>query len=201
MTVAGPSQSGKTHFVSSVIRFINNLVHPVPSRIIYCYSICQDSFKNLMLENKNVEFKNGIYDEDVIENCVIILDDLMTDCIDNKEIVRLFTVGSHHRNASVIFLTQNIFEKGKYARAISLNSHYLVLFNNRRDLSQVMHLGRQLYPGETGFFTEVFNDAISSQPYGYLIIDLMPKTDDSIRLRSYNFDTNDIFVFKKNLFQ
>jgi len=56
----------------------------------------------------------------------------MSQVVDDKNILNLFTVGSHHRKNSVIFLTQNIYEKGKYARTISLNTHYFILFKNRR---------------------------------------------------------------------
>jgi len=47
----------------------------------------------------------------------------------------MFTKISHHRNVSVVYLTQNVFDKNKYARTISLNAHYLVLIKNPRDAS------------------------------------------------------------------
>ncbi len=57
----------------------------------------------------NIEFIKGLPNIDEISNCLLILDDLGQDCNDNKEIVLLFTVGSYHRNISVISLTNNIF--------------------------------------------------------------------------------------------
>lgn len=196
MTVAGPSQSGKTHFVYNVLKLKEQLIDPIPDKIIYCYSVWQPLFNELTLQVPNIEFINGIPELEQIVNSIIIIDDLMTECIDNKEVVHLFTVGSHHKNASVIFLTQNVYEKGKYARAISLNSHYIVLFNNRRDISQIMHLGRQLYPGDSGFFKEIYNDAIS-KPYGHLILDLMPKANNQFRIRSLDFNNNSVFIYNK----
>ena len=130
MTVAGPSQSGKTHFVTNLLLNFQNLITPVPEKIIYCYTSWQDKFDFLTSKIDIVEFKQGITDLDNIDNCLIVLDDLMTEVVDTEDIVKIFTVGSHHRNASVIFLTQNIYEKGKYSRAINLNSHYLVIFKN-----------------------------------------------------------------------
>ncbi|GFS65520.1 uncharacterized protein TNCV_2469071 [Trichonephila clavipes] len=73
--------------------------------------------------------------------------------------------------------------KRKEIREISLNAHYLVLFKNRRDQSQITHLGRQLYPRKVKFFQECYTDA-SSKPYGYLLIDLKPETDESLRVRT-----------------
>ncbi|GFV60524.1 uncharacterized protein TNCV_3471591 [Trichonephila clavipes] len=55
---------------------------------------------------------------------------------------------------------------------------------NRRDKSQITHLGRQLYPRKVKFFQECYADA-TSKPYGYLLIDLKPETDESLRVHSY----------------
>jgi hypothetical protein len=129
----------------------------------------------MLVEISKIEFIKGLPTvSEQLNNCLIIIDDLMTECIDNKEIVHLFTVGSHHRDISVIFLTQNINEKGKYARSISLNSHYFILINNRRDKGQIQYLGRQLFPGDQNFFMEVYEDSISKE-HGHKIIDLKPK--------------------------
>ena len=43
-------------------------------------------------------------------------------------------------------MTQNVFDKNKYARTISLNTHCLVLFKNTRDANQFDMLSRQMYP-------------------------------------------------------
>ena len=69
----------------------------------------------------------------------------MSECINNEEIMNLFTVGTHHINTSVFFLTQNIFSKGKYSRDISLNTNYMILFKNPRDQQQFQILARQIY--------------------------------------------------------
>jgi hypothetical protein len=197
MTVAGPSQSGKTKFVYDLLFDIENLINPLPKKIIYCYSTWQPVFDELKEKIPIIEFSQGLADLDEIEDTLVIIDDLMTQCVNNKDVVHLFTVGSHHRNNSVIFLTQNIFEQGKYARSISLNSHYLVIFNNLRDKCQINCLARQLYPGETRFFNEVFHDAISCRAYGHLIIDIMPNSINDLRLRSFNFKDNKTFCYVK----
>ena len=199
MTVAGPSKSGKTFFVSNILRNINNLIHPLPFKILYSYSEWQPMFDDLKSKIHNIVFIHGIPEMDEIDNCLMILDDLSSSCIESKEIVHLFTVGSHHRNTSVILFTQNIFEQGKYARSISLNSNYLVIFNNLRDKRQINHLGSQLYPKENYFINEVLQDAFKSQPRGYLIIDLLPDSKDDIRLRSIDFVNKRVYVYIKSL--
>ena len=91
----------------------------------------------MLLDIEDIEFIKGIPDIEKVQDSIIVMDDLMLEVIENKDILKLFTIGSHHKNISVIFLTQNVFEKGKYARSISLNSHYLILIQNRSDKSQI----------------------------------------------------------------
>ena len=56
---------------------------------------------------------------------LIVLDDLLNE-IYTKHVCDLFTKVSHHRNISVLLLTQNIFHQGTNCRDISLNAKYLV---------------------------------------------------------------------------
>jgi len=71
---------------------------------------------------------------------LVVIDDLMQELSNDQRITSLFTKGCHHRNLSVIFISQNIFHRGKELRNMSLNCHYLVLFfKSPRDSSQVNH--------------------------------------------------------------
>ena len=49
-----------------------------------------------------------------------------------------------------------------------------------------MTLARQLYPENQRYFIEAYNDACNI-PYGYLLVDLAPDTDDKVRLRTNVF--------------
>ena len=171
---------------------------PSPQKIIYCYSLYQPLFDYLKTKITNISFIKGLPNLDEISNCLLVLDDLGQDCIDNKDIVQLFTVGSHHRYISVILLTHNIFEKGKYMRTISLNCSYLIIFNNLRDKKQIKFLGTHLFPGESKFFEEILTDIFNNQERGYLIIDLLPETIKELRLRTIDFKNNTIYVYVKN---
>ena len=114
------------------------------------------------------------------------LDDLMQECGKDPQITKLFTQGSHHRNLSVIYIVQNLFHQSKESRTISLNCHYIVLFKNPRDRSQIVHLAKQMYPGQTKFMVEAYADA-TSLPHSYLFIDLKPHCPEEHRLRSCIF--------------
>ena len=120
------------------------------------------------------------------------MDDLMTSTDDRVE--DIYTKISHHRNLSIVYLTQNIFYKIKQTRTLSLNSHYIFLFKNARDATQVANLARQMYPGKSAFMIEAFKNATSA-PYGYLLIDFKQETDDKLRLRTGIFPGDVQYVF------
>ena len=83
-------------------------------------------------------------------------------------------------------------------RTISLNCSYLIIFNNLRDRKQIKFLGSQLFPGETKFFEEILNDAFKTQERGFLIVDLLPDTINELRLRTFDFKNNKVYVYLKN---
>ena len=95
----------------------------------------------------------------------------------------LFTRDSHHRNLRVIYIVQNLLHQGKGNRSMNLNSHYLVLFKNPQDKLQILTLARQMYPGQTDFFLNQYEEAVK-RPFGYLLIDLKTTTQDNCRLRT-----------------
>jgi hypothetical protein len=190
--VVGPTQSGKTQFVLRMIKHCVNFVTPPPERIVWCFGCYQNDFGKL---SENVEFVEGIPNADLLDGVkrtLIIIDDLMSET--NDRVTHLFTKGSHHKNASVVYISQNLFHKGKENRDISLNTHYLVLFKNPRDSAQISHLGRQIFPERVKYFRESFADA-TSKSYGYLLVDLKPTTPDELRLRTDIFPNENAYVY------
>ena len=116
-------------------------------------------------------------------------DDQMVYASKDKRFVNLFTFGSHHRNPSVIYIVQNLFHQEKGSRSISLNSLFLVLFKNPRDKLQFLILAKQMYPGQTDFFLNQFEEVVKG-PFGYVLIYLKTTTQDNYRLRK-NFPPSD----------
>lgn len=183
MMVCGPSGCGKSTFI---INLINNqhLVSKKFDRIIWCFAE-----KNAVPSIDNVEFIEGIpenLETNDMESTLIILDDLMLESC-NRKVCELFTKGSHHRNLSVILVTQNIFHKGAFSRDISLNSKYIVMFKNSRDKLQFQCLARQIYPENFRALVDVYNKC-TQQAHGYLLIDLTQEIHNALRFRTDIFN-------------
>jgi hypothetical protein len=129
--IGGATGSGKSTFC---IRFLQKLdklcTEPhFSGGIIWCYSE-QSAVPRQQLDalKKNVHIRKGVPEN--FENaqgkpCLFILDDLLNEAY-SRVVCDLFTKGSHHRNLSVILITQNFFHQAPHCRDISLNAKYLV---------------------------------------------------------------------------
>ena len=190
IVISGPSGSGKTVFVRRLL--LSKMVLPFPTRIVIMYGEWQKEYETLQEQLPNIEFikgplPDGFHEQfNPNEKNILILDDQMGEIENSKELVNLFTQGSHHRNLTVVLLLQNFFQKGKSIRSATLNAKYIVLFKNLRDKLQASVLGRQMYPSKGGAFIEALEDATKA-PFGYLVIDLLPETQEEYRLRTNIF--------------
>ena len=119
---------------------------------------------------------------------LIVIDDLMRDATNSKDVCELFVEGSHHRNISVACILQNGFSKGKENRTMSINTQYIVLFKNPRDQIGLATLARQMYPSHPKKFIIKYTLA-TQRPYGYLFIDLKQNNPDEDRLKTDIFDS------------
>jgi len=108
--VSGPTGCGKTAWVLRLIDNMHEMIEPVPRRIWYYYGEYEHAFNNYVL----VHFEEGLpqlSDEvfDGSEPSMIVIDDQMSDI--NRVVANIFTKMSHHRNISILHLTQNISQK------------------------------------------------------------------------------------------
>ena len=101
---------------------------------------------------------------------ILVLDYQMAVASSSKSVADLFTKGSHHRNLTVIYLVQNVYNQGNSQRTILLNSHYSVVFRNGRDASQFRTMAYQICPRDGQWLEDTFTNA-TSEPYGYLVLD------------------------------
>jgi hypothetical protein len=195
MIVAGPTGSGKTVFVNNIIDSPSCVdVQGGFKDIVWCYSEMGSVENN---QRAGVTYNQGLPDDDMFDGTtpnLLVLDDLMHES--SEKVAKLFTKVSHHRNVSVIFITQNLFHQNKHAREMTLNSHYLVVFKNPRDKSQIGYLARQLNPENPRYVMEAYRMA-TEKPHGYLLIDLKQSTEENMRYKSDVFaDYPSVYVKK-----
>ena len=186
--IAGPTGSGKTFWTNKLLK--NQMFTEPVSSVLYCYGVYQTYYDKM--EIPNLELHEGLPSLDKVQSLndgkfhVIVLDDLMEYIVKSVETQNLFTKYCHHYNITAIFLTQNVFAQGPCSRTISINTHILVLFANKRDESQAMNLGKQLYPSNSKVFMEAYEDATSTV-HGYLVIDCDPTSPQDLKLRTHIF--------------
>ena len=77
---------------------------------------------------------------------LLVLDDLMAEGGEAKELLDLFTKHPHHQNITIIYLCQDMFPPGKYTKSISRNAHYIIAFKNPRDQLGMKNLLLQAFP-------------------------------------------------------
>ncbi len=200
-SIFGCTGSGKTFFVYRFLSNIDNIFEngEAPQKIVFCYSVFQKLYERIKQEIPRVEFFQGLptsEDLEVFESAhtLLILDDLGEQLINDLNTCLLFTQGCHHRGFSVMRISQNIFEQGKFARSIAINSSYIVLLKSPRDVKQIKVLGSQIFDSEAKRLIEAYEDSTSTE-FGYLILDLLPFTDKNLRMRTNVFPGEDMIIY------
>ena len=179
------TKCGKTNWAVNFVNNAKTLIEPSPEKIYWAYGEWQDGYKDLPSDVILIE---GVPDSEVFKadkdvSKLLICDDLMRN-YKKEDLCELFCQGSHHWNLSVMHIVQNLFYNN--LRNARINSHYLILMKNPSDRLQLLTLARQIFPTKQKFLSEAYDDACA-EPYGYLLLDLEPSTDDSLRLRTCIF--------------
>ena len=194
----GASGSGKSTFLLKLIAQAEELMEPKPKSVLYAFGEMSPIVP--LLQKAGVSVYAGVPPDEVIQKMpkplLLILDDLLL-AIDEKSLSEIFIKRSHHQNFGVIFVTQSAFErKLKTARQ---NSQYLILMRSPNSALSVRNIGAQLFPKQLDYFMDSYKQA-TSQPYGYLVIDMHASSPPSLRLRTQIFkeDEEKIIYLPKN---
>ena len=134
-------------------------------------------------EIENLEFVRGVSFEfiDSLKNngtkYLLTFDDSCEEICNSKAFVDIATAG-RPRGLSIIYIKHNLFHQSKLGRDVELQNTHIVLFKSPRDAMQVTTLSTQLRLGSE--LVDWYRDATSA-PFGHLLIDLSPRTDDRLR--------------------
>ena len=184
MMIAGGSGCGKTTLTADIVENIDVYSDVRPERICLIYSEMQPIYDVIAQKAPcPVDMVRGLTaDFDPPPRSLLVIDDLQGSG-DKEAIRQIFTVKSHHKSVSVVYIVQNLFDRDPKHRTISLNAHYIVLFRNPRDMSQIVHLAKQMFPANPKVMTDAYKNA-TRRPHSYLLVDLKQDTPDWGRLRS-----------------
>ena len=198
MLLTGVSGSGKSFLTAQIIRARNEIYTQPVEKVLFCYKAYQSIYESLERElGEEIVFYQGLPSLDYItkftansatqsgRQTLLIFDDLQGVSVDSKLMSEIAQVYSHHRNASVILLMQNLYSQGRFSRDISLNAHYIVVFRNIRDKAQLAYLSRQIFPGNGALIPQILDDIAKRHRYPYVLIDLSPYTqNEDYRIRT-----------------
>ena len=151
----------------------------------------------------NITFNEGLPTKNELETWhlgepkekVLVIDDLMTENAQSKDVVNIYCKYAHHLNFFCLLICQNAFCPGREFRTISLNTHYFFLFKNARHELQIQTLGRQIYSYKLKYFMDAYRKATESK-YGYLLVDLSPHSDSKYKLRSMILPSQLMIVYQ-----
>lgn len=201
--VIGNTGIGKTFFTRKLLENADGMFTQKVQKIIYFHgSTFQPIFKEMEKNISNIHFYEGLPAEEkeflsliaTEGHKICVFDDLMLEINNKNWTEKIFTTHGHHKNTTLIYIMQNPFQKGKNARSISINQHYLCLFKSARDVLSIRNLAQQMFPSKVHFFMSVYK-SVTEKHFAYILCDLHPLTDDKLRIRSSIFPGEDTIVY------
>ena len=178
--MVGPPETRKSQLIFNWLRI--GTFQPKFDKIYFFYPHSQPLYDVMQKEIENLQFVRGVNFEfiDSLKNngtkYLLIFDDSSEEICNSKAFVNIATAG-RHRGLSSIYIKHNFFHQSKLGRDVELQSTHFVLFKSPRDVMQVTTRSTKL-----GFGSELvdwYRDA-TSVPFGHLLIDLSPRTDDRL---------------------
>ena len=181
ISLVGPSETGKTQLTCIWLKV--GTFQPTFNKIYIFYQHSQrlygvmqkENWKSLVCAGSNLWKywfgKKQLYK--VLVNFWRLSEEI---CI-SKAFVGIATAGKH-QCLSTIYIKHNLFQLSKLGRDIELQNTHIVLLKSPRDVMQVTTLSTQFGLGLE--LVEWFRDA-TSVPFGHLLIDSSPRTEDRSR--------------------
>ena len=173
--VSGASASGKSFFVSRLIRkyrskFDRIIVIGASLENIEDLGVTRDDSFNPLVE-------------DLSGNTLVVFDDVICSKDKLKIAAETYTRG-RHLGLSSILLTQNLYYPDPNYRLISLNSTHIIVFRNR-DIKQISCFARTFLENEdVKMFVNLYKKNVMNVKHGYIMVDFLKNTNDPLNIRT-----------------
>ena len=177
----GSGETGKSQRIYQWLE--NDTFQAKFGKILFFHQHFQPHYDVMLKEIENIEFVQGVNFEfiDSLENngtkYLLNFDDSCQEICNSREFQKIAVAG-RHCGLSTIYIKHNLFHKSKLGRDIEVKNTHFVQFKSLRDVLQVGRLSVQLWLGLS--LVDWYKDA-TSVPFGLLIIDSSPRTDDRLR--------------------
>ena len=183
ISLVGPSETGKTQLIYNWLKI--ETFQPKFDKIYFFYQHSQPFYDDMQKEIENLEFVRGVNFEfiDSLKNngtkYLLNFDGSCEEICNSKAFVDIATAG-RHRGLSTIYIKHNLSHQSKLGRDVELQNTHIVLFKSPRDVMQVQVTTLSTQLGLGSELVDWYRDATSA-PFGHLLIDLSPRTDDRLR--------------------
>ena len=181
ISLVGPSETRKSQLIYNWLK--TGSFQPKFDKIYFFYQHSQPLYDVMQKEIENLEFVRGVSLEFIDSlknngtNYLLVFDDSCKEVCNSKAFVYIATAG-RHRGLSTIYIKHNLFHQSKLGRYVELQNTHIVRFKSPRDVMQVTTLSIQLGLGSE--LVDWYRDE-TSVPFGHLLIDLSPRTDNRLR--------------------
>ena len=186
ISLIGPSETGQSQLIYNWLKI--GTFQPKSDKNYFFYQHSQPLFYVMQKVIENLEFVRGVNIEftDSLKNngtkSLLIFDNSCEEICNSKALVDIATSG-RHRYLSTIYIKHNLFHQSKLGRDVGLQNTHIVLLKSPRDVMQVTTISTQL--GLVSELVDWYRDA-TSVPFGHLLIDSSPRTDDRLRYCTNN---------------
>ena len=111
-----------------------------------------------------------------MENCLLDFVGSCKEIFNDKKFSKIATAGRHKK--SVLSMLSIICFNRVNGLEQLISTQHIILFKSPNDIQQINYIGKQL--NNTNFLKDSY-DLATKQPFGHLLIDLDPKTTNSLR--------------------
>ena len=108
--------SGKTKWVKRLLKRKEDMMSPIPKKVIFCYKYWQPSHTKMLIKMmSDITVRQGIRNDlvqtkyfDPSVTSFIAVNDFMRTVMNDDMVADLFTEGAHHRNISVVVIIRKL---------------------------------------------------------------------------------------------
>ena len=195
--IVGSTGAGKSSICRKIILYKKEMFpQEEPQKILFCYSIWQPLYEDILKTFPIVVFKSGLPTVDDLKelsgiskkHCLVFFDDMIHELVNDIDIERLITGYAHHSRITTVIMSQNLYYQGKNSKTLNINQGSFILMSSRTDTSQIRNFGRQIMgPGKKSrAFWFAYEDT-QKKNFQYLFVDVTPSGNMKHMLRSFIF--------------